>query len=384
MKPHVKIYPLTNGEYTSQIYAGLYDLAAAGEISLELTLSPEVRIEERNGVYGFSTIQHIFYLELSVGSSAGSLRLCYDMMDNWGISSISGLEHCHAYFKRSFDRTMLHSDLPDWSENHPEWRDKIHPFGLNYPCKSDHEKNRVGRALGFLLATQPWNKSRGGSFSGFLNQLSETRKANSDPDWLIRASDLEVAPDEPTRNVVLLQTRLFEPRDELTRQINEERIQLVSALRKTFGDRFVGGFMDSSLARATCPQLITHEAQDRGHYLTLVKQCRTVVFTRGLVDSTGWRFGELLAASRCIVTEPVRYELPHPLIEGTHLFTFTFPDIDRCLAACDRLLSNESLAKAMQQATHRYYRDHQKPASLIRNTLNVALARHGLPTLQHT
>ena len=47
----VTVYPISLSAYTSQIYAGLFDLEAQGEISLHFSGSPRHRIEERNGAY---------------------------------------------------------------------------------------------------------------------------------------------------------------------------------------------------------------------------------------------------------------------------------------------------------------------------------------------
>ena len=44
----IKVYPLSQSHYSSQIYAGLFDLAHSGEIKLEFIWRPQVKIQERD------------------------------------------------------------------------------------------------------------------------------------------------------------------------------------------------------------------------------------------------------------------------------------------------------------------------------------------------
>lgn len=115
----VAVYPISLSAYPSQIYAGLFDLEAAGDISLCFSGAPRHCVEERNGAYGFADNQHVLHLDLRDPASGQELSLCYDMMDSAGISSMSGLTHCDAYFKRSYLQTFLDSAERPWARDNP-------------------------------------------------------------------------------------------------------------------------------------------------------------------------------------------------------------------------------------------------------------------------
>jgi len=74
--------------------------------------------------------------------------------------------------------------------------------------------------------------------------------------------------------------------------------------------------------------------------------------------------------SRCIISEPLAYELPEELVDGKNLLTFT--NENECIAACQKLLDDQDLAAQMRNSNFDYYHRNVKPASLIWNTINIA------------
>ena len=153
-------------------------------------------------------------------------------------------------------------------------------------------------------------------------------------------------------------------------KLNEFRAKIVRALKDEFGDRFIGGLFPDKLAIDSYPELITPFKTTQKEYLSLVKSCQIVIFTRGRRQSTGWRFPEYLAMSRCIISEPLAYELPEELVDGKNLLTFT--NENECIAACQKLLDDQDLASQMRNSNFDYYHRNVKPASLIWNTINIA------------
>jgi hypothetical protein len=146
------------------------------------------------------------------------------------------------------------------------------------------------------------------------------------------------------------------------------------ALKAAFGDRLVGGFIPNSYAAAQYPEvedLLTLEPTGRTEYLNVVRRCAIGIFTRGLGNSNGWRLPEFLAASRCIVSQRLKYGLPAPLEDHEHCLFFDTPA--QAVSACERLLENPVLMKKMRENNFAFYRDHVRPASIVLNSIRTAL-----------
>lgn len=184
----------------------------------------------------------------------------------------------------------------------------------------------------------------------------------------------KVVPTEPAEPLVLFQTRLFDPMKQVKTNevaaLNQSRINIVRALRAAFGKNFIGGFIPNSYTVQHYPDLLTNENTARNKYFELVKRCLVVVFTRGLRQSIGWRLPELLAMSRCVVSEPLAYKLPVPLRENVNYLLFDEPD--QCIEACKTLLNNSDLAQQMRKNNYDYYHRYVEASALIRNTLEAA------------
>ncbi len=374
----VTVYPVSMSAYTSQIYAGLFDLEASGDISLRFSGSPRHRIEERNGAYGFADNQHVLHLDLGDSTSGQELSLCYDMMDSAGISSMSGLTHCDAYFKRSYLQTFLDSAERPWAKENPHYTDRIFPYGLNYPCSSIHQNRLWQRTILFARATRVWNRVSPRQLARMALDLTLNRQGN-DAGYHLDSKTLEAPPNAPTLPQVLLQTRLFKsagrPDAEQVESFNEYRITVTRLLKAHFGSRFIGGIFPDDQAKRRCPDVLTQLSTERPEYLQLVRDSRVVVFSRGLADSIGWRLPELLAGSKAVVAEPLSYELPTPLVDGQHVAFFA--SAEHCVEQVEALLTDEHACQALRQSAHDYYQNNTRPASIIGNSLATALRWSG-------
>ena len=58
------------------------------------------------------------------------------------------------------------------------------------------------------------------------------------------------------------------------------------------------------------------------YFLNIVKSSDICIATTGLHKSIGWKFGEYIAASRAIITEPLYYEIPGELKRGSNYLEF--------------------------------------------------------------
>jgi hypothetical protein len=91
------------------------------------------------------------------------------------------------------------------------------------------------------------------------------------------------------------------------------------------------------------------------------------IYSRGLFGSVAFKLTEYLAASKCIVSEPIANRLDEPI---SHLKTYT--SADECLSACDFFLSNPREAQEARRASWEYYLRNVRPKVHIASLLSRA------------
>lgn len=273
-------------------------------------------------------------------------RFAVDLRDGPGISWPI-IDRVERYFKRAFSRDELAGLMPNLAA-------KMVPFGLNYGCRSGASTMNVLGKVGFAIA----RRGRGG--------VQRLRQYLSTPG----PAAFEQPPDAPVTASVMFQTRLWRadeiPADEVA-PLNESRVAMVRALKRAFGERFIGGLVPTPFAVAEYPDLVTPHSSRYAAYLALKKRCLVSVYTRGVEHSLAFKLGETIAASQCLVSVPLKYELPSPLVEGQNYLTAT--TADEAVAACERLLTNNDLASRMRRANHAYYLREVEPGTHVANVL---------------
>ncbi len=376
---HVTVYPISlELLYTSYVWSGLFDLTASGEITLSVSLRPRWDIQEINGAYSSRNNNCIFYMQVTDDSTGARKRICIDLMDNEGIASRAGLFECDIYFKRSF-----RSEFIDHRMAFPEHRHKIEPFGLFFPVNSQHERFQVRRAIIAELAAFPRNRRPRQTAERIIGRWQETRKKTLDSTTEIWArnspNEFEVQPEEPDVPRIQFLTRAFDPEygwnksnKDYVQGLNQQRVDLIRALRSHFGERFVGGLFNNAIARQFFPDCIANVSTARSDYLSALRKNRIAITTSGLVDSIPAKLAEYIAATRCILSDPLGYELPYEIRDGEHLLIFR--SVDQCIESAERLLVDEDLARHMRQSNHLLYRQHVRPASAVMRCIQRAFA----------
>jgi len=105
--------------------------------------------------------------------------------------------------------------------------------------------------------------------------------------------------------------------------VTNERIEQIRALKETFGDQFLGGVSKNEYSLKIASDIIApKEIVNRLNYLQLIKGDFVCIANRGLYQSIGWKFGEYIAASRAIITEPLAYEVVGDFKESKNYLTF--------------------------------------------------------------
>jgi hypothetical protein len=366
---YVRVYPDLDSVHVTQVYAGLFELAKQGRIELEFTAAIDERIRK-------SARNSVLCVQVSEPEHGHMRTVCFDMFDGCEISSVERLRLSDAYFKRSYDDEYVGGlDTDD--------RRKIIPYGLNFECRSRYERDILKRLFIYHRANRSGSEDPLALLKGLSGGVLRHLLLKADIDILglkpLAIGDFEVQPNEPAEPKVLLQTRLWTPQEcpriaeDRLWEINAMRVNTVRSLRERFRGQFVGGLIPTALAREIHPDLcLPTENTKRRNFMDTVRKCLVCVTTTGLHDSIGFKLPEYLAASRCIVTEPPKHQLPVPLEEGTNYLPFR--TADECVKACERLLSDPQFAYRMRCANYRYYADEVEPSALVQRCLTAAMA----------
>jgi hypothetical protein len=333
MTPHVEVFvgPGHDLIHCSRVFTGLCALADRGEIALRFRYP---RSGDEQWLIGDAVV-----IVLDVHASS-RVRLAIDLRDGEG-TSWPIVDKVDAYLKRAFHP-------PEVAALAPALANKMGPFGLNYGCRSVSSTARLLAAIGGPIALT----GRSG--------LQRLRQYLLVP----RPQVFEQGPTIPVEPAVAFQTRLWAegevPPDE-AEPLNDERVRMVRTLKREFGGRFVGGLVPTPLARERYPDDLTPHSSKYAEYLKVKKRCLISVYTRGVEHSLAFKLGETFAAAQCLVSVPLRYELPEPLERERHYLGFE--TTEDCVSACRRLLADAGLAQQMRVNNHRYYVEQVEPAA---------------------
>lgn len=351
------LHPVSNVVHLRQVHSGFQALEREGLVRVRADLRCAGPLARRPAAA----------LDFRAFCMAAQVRdgpvIVYDVHDGWFIDD-DLLARCDVYFKRSYDPARHGGEV------------KIRPLGLNLVCD-----DTVG-SLSSLRRTLRFDRGR-----ARLRALLEALPFS--PVFTPCGNDLRGLPASGSEPRVLFITRVWplsgfhaQDADTTARReaLNLMRAECVRALRRAFGPRFQGGLMPDAYSRATFPDLVVEDpgATRRDRYFEAVRASEVCVTTRGLDDSTGWKFAEYLAMGRAVVSERLAYASPG-LEEGVHHLAYDHPD--GCVEAVARLLQDRAARQTMMEHAARYYDARVRPASLVRASLAQALAHHGGGTL---
>ena len=337
MIPSVDVYigPAHDLIHTSLVFTGLCALSNEGAIRLRYR-------RPRGDDEWLVADPMVVCIEIDEG-----VRIALDLRDGEG-TSYPIIDRVDWYLKRAYYPVEI-DRLP------PETARKFGPFGMNFGCRSLMSTMQALRFIGWPIASQ----GRAG-----LQRLRQYFLTPTEPQF-------EQSAESATGPWVTFQTRLWTA-DEITpdevEPLNAGRVAVIRALRKAFGDRFLGGLVPTPFALKNYPDDITPHSSRYSEYLTLRKRCLIGVYTHGVEHSLAFKLGETFAAAQCLVSEPLRYGLPEPLEPGRHYLLFEEPE--ECVEHCRRLLADAQLAQSMRRANHDYYQREIKPAPHVARVID--------------
>ncbi|GAB2778680.1 hypothetical protein [Salinimicrobium soli] len=274
-------------------------------------------------------------------------NLFFDMADNSEINA-ECYEEADFYIKRM----LLHSDF--------EKSNKLYPFGLNYLVF--YENRFLKKA--FL---KQWKLLQ------YSIRFSRTVSGLLDVRGCINNNSVHQMQNEPSGNKqIIFRTRLWDPernsvewKKEERERLNNERIVLNRLLKEKYSNDFLGGIEKSELALKKCPDLLLRKAEyHKKEFLTHLKNSGIGIVNQGLEKSIGWKFGEYVAHSMAVVSNPIdKYKLFGPLTEGENYLKYQ--TTEDCIAAIDHLHRDDRLRLEMQKANKSYYDNYLHPGVKI-------------------
>ena len=360
------IYGNTTDSHLSQILSGYELLKNMGLIKFKTEYNPK-----------YINNQYIHNVLIEVNFSNGT-RICYDLSDGYhGFVDMGKfdniLEKVDFYFKRS-SNDKINSVLKN--------KQKIKTLGFNYfvSCKKNP-----------FYDFKYFKESKLSYLKQYYHYFRTVNKINSDYNY----KNFESKPNSDTSDYkVLYNVRLWDHEQiklenlingfpELSlnevkcvhekwqfdyKNITEERIEQIKALKDNLKEKFVGGIIENKHSLKIAPNLLaSNNIVNKKEYIKLIKGNFICIANRGLHNSTGWKFAEYIAASKAIISEPLTYNVVGDFKEENNYLTFTSPEI--LVDKASYLLNNIDLIHRMEKENYMYYQKFLKPDKLIYNTL---------------
>jgi hypothetical protein len=247
------------------------------------------------------------------------------------------LSHCDLYFKRC----VRPEDLKTGG--------RIRPFGLNYACRSTRATLRLLGLFGPIDAIR-----RRGAWGKFL--------------CVPLVKEFEREPTQAASLTILFQARLWDPAEcQGDEKVNEDRVNLLRALRAEFKERLAGGLAPTLYAKQYYRELLTNHPTRQSRYVRWAREPLISIGFRGLFGSLGFKIAEAFAASQCLVSEPTKAYLPADApLAGYH-------NIEECIAICDHLLTHPGETDQMRKQAWEYYRTNVEPGAHIGRLLGEVI-----------
>lgn len=318
----------SKAQHLNQIYTGFIELEKRGLIDVIV----DKHIDSK---------EHI--LEAVINDN---IKVVYDTFDEgWKYSSSVNIGEVDFYFKRSFDPCV-----------HPKISGNIIPLGLNYNVYS-----RMGNLIDYKEV--------------IINKIKKIVK-NKKKDFYVE--DFEFYPQVTYNPQICFLTRLWDPNGYEVEnstvkneriEINEFRAACIMECKKKYGSNFIGGVEDSEFSRKFFSHCIVGNTSitKRANFIDTVKKSEICIATTGLHKSVGWKFGEYVAASRAIVTEPLYYGLPGVFEDKINYLKFS--TVDELISSLEMLLKDRQYRFNMMMNNYNYYNNYVRPDRLIMNTL---------------
>jgi len=347
--------------HSSDAVTGLIELADSGEIELCFRLQ-DPSVSRRRGAWA---------LWLRVSTDADhDLGVCIDCHDTPHYYCPDGLAACRLYYKSSL-RQETYDSVPT------AYRAKLRPFGPYLPCRPRRDRARTLRWLGsvytklrHLLLLSTKKRSWRDKLRLYSWELMRFHRYASRNVWCdYEASSREVFPDKPT---ILFNPTCWDEKDgDEIRKLNEKRARLIVALRREFGDQFIGGFKNNGPSVHKYPDAIEPHALPHNEYVRLQRASPITAYVNGKWGCFSWRLAEHLAAGQGMVSERIVNDAGFPLNESAGIVQCD--TVEEIVESLRHLSESPQRMRQLSENSLRTYVERLRPAVRMRRIINEVI-----------
>jgi hypothetical protein len=352
----VTCYGDTDIVHASYAVTGLVELANRDEIDVEF------RVHDS----GLAGVRSPFALWLKVAHRDGAWPVAVDCHDVTTHFCPAALAACRFYFKSNLNHETYRAAGA-------AYRERVRPFGPYLPCRPHDDRGLWKRWLGnarVKLAHRFVHSDRRMTLSAkvrdFLPQLNRHKRYLSRKVW----SEYESPPVELPKAgplVVFNPSCWDEAEHPSIRPLNEFRARLIVRLRELFGPRFVGGFRRYGPAWVQYPEAAEDRTISHDEYVRLLRATPLSVYVNGKWGCFSWRLPEELAASRCLVSEPIPNDSGFPLEAEAGIVIRRTPE--EIADEARRLAGEPDEVRALSLRSRRTHVERLRPTERMRRLL---------------
>ncbi len=365
VRPVVTCYCDTDPVHASYAVAGLIELADDDEIDLRFELRDRRLPKSR----GFWT------LWLQVAAEGYESGVAVDCHDRDYYHCPAALDACRLYFKSNLGPGTYGAV----GENA---RSKLRPLGPYLPSRPSRDRALLRRWLGnvrvkfdhrfFVSTKQVGLREKWRMFAPELNRHKRylSRKV-FDAYESLPPDESTIGPPADGPIVFFNPSCWDEDAEPTVAAINRTRSQLICGLREALGPRFVGGFRRYGAVWPRYAEAAEDRTIPHDEYVRLVKSALVTVYVNGLGNCFSWRLAEIMAASQCVVTEPIVNDAGFPFDESTGFVVRSTPEA--MVAAVVELAHDPARVGLLRRRMRQAYVDRVRPPTRMRQVLAEVL-----------
>lgn len=333
--------------HNSFIISGLCDLAAVGKIRLDFRLWRPIA-SDRNYWITYVVVKY---------PSGKITRISFDFHDFSNFYCSKNLAISDLYYRANYSQSVVDSMV---NRKHAA---KMRPFGLYFAPRPNKDQAVVLRYIGSMFSAV--QKYGIGSFvptsyeklyalytQVYINYFANYRHK-------LRAAQYNSSGKKSAGPVIFFNPRCWPAKEDSVQQINDTRAEIIRKCKRRFGDKFLGGFINTEYARKNYPTEVLERHIPHSEYIRLVKSAHINIYTQGMNNCISWKLLEYLAAGSAVVGERISNDLPVDELREDIFLPFSSPI--ECVERIAELLQEPDRLLAIQQASHEWYMSHLSP-----------------------
>ncbi len=352
--------------HSSYIYTSLLEFCRKNKIHFNVSIinknkKGKLSVESKKQLYSNHWYSKITYIEI-VKKQGNKQVLAFDLNDSPYEFSTASFEMADIVFKRTYLEEYVNL-LPG------EYQNKIRPLGLPFMVRPDKFNDLCKIYLLFFLfrAVQLIKMDRN-IVSRLQVLVFDTLKKIKTFKNTRSLQDFNDYKESDLSDLIFYQKRLFPNEYDLdTKEIHQQRIQLIKKLKQAFPNNFIGGLKKDSPLTDPYNDCLSNIDGNAQIFLKAMQSCGICIYTRGLTLSTGWTLPEFMSQGKCIIAENNNIIFPYPLKDNIHLIYFDSEQ--HLIELCKELMYDTEKRNKLGVEARKYYEAFIAPNIFFKNIL---------------